>query len=90
MRERKRASEQLFCAGDHVQAASLLEGFAIARWSDAAHAAKLAIEIGQIEEANFKSDHAYRQICLREAHTCAANAELAQVLACATACVLHK
>src|SRR5271155_6096913 len=67
-----------------------MERSAIGRRSDATHAAELAIEVGQVRETNFKSNHAYGKISLREAHTCASDAELAQVLAYACAGVLDK
>ena len=72
--ERIGTSEKVFSAGNLVQAASLPERSAIARRGDPAHAAKLAIKVGQIRETNFKSDHAYGKIGLRETHTCASDA----------------
>ena len=73
-----------------VRAASLLERFAVARGSDAAYAAKLTIEVRQIRKANFKRDQANGKIRLREAHTCATDAELTQILTYATTCVFYK
>ena len=53
-------------------------------------AAKLAIEVREIRKANFNRDQANGTIRFREAHTCATDAELAQILAYATTCVFTK
>jgi hypothetical protein len=48
------------------------------------------LKFRQIRKANFKRDQANGKIRFREAHTCANDAELAQILAHASACVFYK
>jgi len=75
--ERIGASEQSFCTGNLRQVPSLPEKSAIGRRSHTAHAAELAIKVGQIRETNFKGNQAYGKISFRQAHTGASDAELA-------------